>query len=97
MATLSRMGAAALTQNRSSELRTPPSSDTRLMSIRYGMVKRDSVTAKANWAELGCWRVKPPASAQVSGQAATIIATVKASRTGNSTASTRSAKSTPAA
>ena len=75
----------------------PPSSDTRLMSIRYGMVKRDSVTAKANCAGVGCWRSKPPDSAQVSGQAATISATVKTSSTGNSTASTRAAKSIAAA
>src|SRR3546814_17995320 len=60
------------------------------------MVKRDSITAKAKSAWLGCCFANPPDSAAVTGQAAASINAVKTIRIGNRTASACSAKRSPA-
>src|SRR3546814_18993406 len=60
------------------------------------MVKRDSITAKAKSAWLGCCFANPPDSAAVTGQAEASINAVKTIRIGNRTASACSAKRSPA-
>ena len=81
MATLSRIGAAAAAAKRPWALRTPDSSVTSTMNIRYGKVIRVSVTASANRSGVAG---KPGASSVTSCGMKAIASPVRTVRTATS-------------